>query len=208
MPSDPRRHRTTGPRTAEQTRRSAPTDIHRRQTPRTATTSVDFDRRARAAGSLSHQGPRVRGNTTSARAFDHRMRRFTTSAPRWSGRGPTDRRREIRGRIGQQTRNDPADRGAPEHTGERAGVGRAVKASQHGYRQVRFQDRRPHAKTTTRKRVASVCGLLALDVGQGGGQLGALRGRGLPGQLPVLDHLGRCADSDRVVGDHAADHGV
>ena len=49
---------------------------------------------------------------------------------------------------------------------------------------------------------------LAFDIGQRGGQLGPLGGRCVPGQLAVLDHLGRRADRDRVVRDVALDHRV
>src|SRR5690606_532289 len=45
----------------------------------------------------------------------------------------------------------------------------------------------------------SAGGLLAFDVGQRRRQLGAFGRRRLPGQSPVLDHLGRGAHRDRVV---------
>lgn len=41
-----------------------------------------------------------------------------------------------------------------------------------------------------------------------GVKVSVLRGRCLPGQLAVLDHLGRRPDRDRIVGNCAADHRV
>src|SRR6476469_424325 len=61
-------------------------------------------------------------------------------------------------------------------------------------------------KHARRKELAG--GLLALDIGQRGGELGALGGRRLPRQLAVLDHLCRRTDGDGEVRDLALDYGM